>query len=78
MWPLLLLKSEYRSFVLNRRNTYEHYSGYNLLKNTDLKLNVQVAVVIFICISSIEYKKTDSQISITTTATGTEGGLPVE
>ena len=29
VWPLLLLKSEHRSFVLNRRNTDEHYSGYN-------------------------------------------------
>ena len=33
--------------------------------------------VMFICISSIEYKKTDSQISITTTVTRTEGVRPV-
>ena len=32
-----LLKSERRSFVLNSRNTDEHY--YNLLQNTDLSLN---------------------------------------
>ena len=29
VWPLLLVKSEHRSFVLNRRNTDEHYRGYN-------------------------------------------------
>ena len=40
VWQLLsVLKSERRSFVLNSRNTDEHYDGYNLLKNTDLSLN---------------------------------------
>ena len=40
VWQLLsVLKSERRSFVLNGRNTDEHYGGYNLLQNTDLSLN---------------------------------------
>ena len=104
----VLLKSEHRSFVLNRRNTDGHFSCYNLFQNTDLSQNVQakfnrnvnlvichvscrlelckaknltdnlanislelpfnisvqicilesiVTAVMFICISSIEYKK---------------------
>ena len=40
--PLLLLKSEHQAFVLIRRNTDEHYGGYNLFQNTDLNRNVQV------------------------------------
>ena len=32
VWQLLLLKSGHWSFVLNRRNTDEHYGGYNLLQ----------------------------------------------
>ena len=42
MCPLLLLKSEHQAFVLIRRNTDEHYGGYNLFQNTDLNRNVQV------------------------------------
>ena len=42
MWPLLLSKSEHQAFVLIRRNTDEHYGGYNLFQNTDSNLNVQV------------------------------------
>ena len=42
MWPLLLLKSEHQASVLIRRNTDEHYGGYNLFQNTDLNLDVQV------------------------------------
>ena len=32
VWQLLLLKSGYWSFVLNRQNTDEHYGVYNLLQ----------------------------------------------
>ena len=42
-WQLLLLKSGRLSFVLKRRNTDEHYSGYNLLQNTDLHLEVSIS-----------------------------------
>ena len=41
MCPLLSLKSEHQAFVLIRRNTDEHYGGYNLFQNTDLSLDVQ-------------------------------------
>lgn len=37
---LSVLKSERRSFVLNSRNTDEHYGGCNLLQNTDLSQRV--------------------------------------
>ena len=33
------LKSEQRSFVIYRRNTYEQYSGYNLFQNAEFKAN---------------------------------------
>ena len=40
VWQLLsILKSERRSFVLNSRNTDEHFGGNNLLQNIDLSLN---------------------------------------
>ena len=35
VWPKSEQISEHRSFVLNRRNTDEHYGGYSLLQNTD-------------------------------------------
>ena len=41
-WQLLLLKSGRLSFVLKRRNTEEHYGGYNLLQNTDLHLDISI------------------------------------
>ena len=44
VWQLLLLKSERRSFVLNRRNTDEHYGGYNLLQSADFNLDVSIKV----------------------------------
>lgn len=43
--PLLewqLLKSGRLSFVLKRRNTDEHYGGYNLLQNTDLHQDISI------------------------------------
>ena len=42
LWPFLSLKFEHQSFLLNRRNTNEHYSDLHLLHNIDLTLNVQV------------------------------------
>ena len=33
------MKSEQRSFVIYRRNTYEQYGGYNLFQNAEFKAN---------------------------------------
>ena len=38
------LKSEQRSFVIYRRNTYEQYGGYNLFQNAEFKANVSIKV----------------------------------
>ena len=38
------LKSEQRSFVIYRRNTYEQYSGYNLFQNAEFKANFSIKV----------------------------------
>ena len=43
-WQLLLLKSGRLLFVLKRRNTDEHYGGYNLLQNTDLHQDISIKV----------------------------------
>ena len=38
------LKSEQRSFVIYRRNTYEQYGGYNLFQNAEFKANFSINV----------------------------------
>ena len=38
------LKSEQRSFVIYRRNTYEQYGGYNLFQNAEFKANFSIKV----------------------------------
>ena len=38
------LKSEQRSFVIYRRNTYEQYGGYNLFQNAEFKANFSITV----------------------------------
>ena len=35
------MKSEQRSFVIYRRNTYEQYGGYNLFQNAEFKANLK-------------------------------------
>ena len=39
---IVVIESEHQASVLIRRNTDEHYGGYNLFQNTDLNLDVQV------------------------------------
>ena len=36
------LKSEQRSFVIYRRNTYEQYGGFNLFQNAEFKTNFSI------------------------------------
>ena len=38
---LCWLKSEQRSFVIYRRNTYEQYDGYNLFQNAEFRANFE-------------------------------------
>ena len=38
------LKSEQRSFVIYRRNTYEQYGGCNLFQNAEFKANFSISV----------------------------------
>ena len=36
------MKSEQRSFVIYRRNTYEQYGAYNLFQNAEFKANLNI------------------------------------
>ena len=38
------MKSEQRSFVIYRRNTYEQYGGYNLFQNAEFKANFSIKI----------------------------------
>ena len=43
-WGRCWLKSEQRSFVIYRGNTYEQYGGYNLFQNAEFEANFSIKV----------------------------------